>query len=94
MGKWQERHDHTPFDTHSDGYATGLTVLALEQTGVPRSEPRVEKGLAWLEQNQDAVQGRWKSWSLNKERDLNSDIGRFMSDAATAYAVMALENSL
>ena len=35
MGKWQERHDHTPFDTHSDGYATGLTVLALQQTGVP-----------------------------------------------------------
>lgn len=94
MGHWQERHDHTPFDSHSDGYATGLTVLALEQTGVPRSESHLVKGLSWLNRSQDPVQGRWRSWSLNKERDLNSGIGRFMSDAATAYAVMALEDSL
>jgi squalene-hopene/tetraprenyl-beta-curcumene cyclase len=94
LGTWEQRHDHTPFDTHSDGYATGLTVLALEQTGVPRSQERLQKGLAWLQHNQDSSEGRWRSWSLNKERDLNSDIGKFMSDAATAYAVMALENSL
>lgn len=92
LGSWEERHDHTPFDTHSDGYATGLSALALEQTGMKRTEAPVEKGLVWLEHNQDPAQGRWVSWSLNKNRDLNSDIGRFMSDAATAFAVMALEN--
>jgi len=89
---WQRR-DGTPLETRSDGYATGLIVFALEKTGTPSRTPQIKRGLEWLAQNQDRDEGRWIAYSLNKQRDLNTDIGRFMSDAATAYAVMALEQA-
>ena len=92
LGSWQ-REDHTDLDSTSDGYATGLTVLALEQTGLPETRDSVKKGLAWLVSNQDPSQGAWHTSSLNKKRNPQSDIGRFMSDAATGYAVLALETN-
>ncbi len=75
----------------SDGYATALVVLVLEESGTSRQDNMLKHGLEWLEQHQ-GNDGSWRSFSLNARRDPQSDIGRFMSDAATAYAVMALEN--
>jgi squalene-hopene/tetraprenyl-beta-curcumene cyclase len=85
-----KRRDGTPLDKKSDGYGTGLASFALQQTGVSRTQPELKRALAWLAKNQDRTEGRWPATSLNKERDPASDAGRFMSDAATAYAVLAL----
>jgi hypothetical protein len=88
LGTWTRR-DETPLDTQSDGYATGLVTLALQQAGLSREHKAVASGLAWLTRNQDP-DGSWPASSLNRERDPASDRGRFMRDAATAYAVLAL----
>ena len=58
--------------------------------GAGKHDAVIGRGVAWLEGHQDAT-GRWPASSINKHRDLDSDVGKFMSDAATSYAVMALE---
>lgn len=85
------RVDGTPQDTASDGYATGLVLHALQLVGVPKTDPKIARGLNWLVANQSA-NGEWRTNSVNKQRDPQSHIGRFMSDAATAYAVLALSH--
>ena len=89
MGSWK-RADGTPLDARSDGYATGLVTLVLESVSDARTPAQVKRGLAWLVAHQDPSTGAWFAASLNKQRDLASDAGKFMSDAATAYAVLAL----
>ncbi len=93
VGSWK-RHDETPLETKSDGYATGVVVYVLQQAGMSRDQPAMKRGLAWLAQNQNKEEGRWLAYSLNKQRDLASDVGKFMSDAATAYAVLALRGPI
>ena len=88
LGSWSRR-DETPVATESDGYATGLATLALQEAGLSRGHVAVASGLAWLARNQDA-DGSWPASSLNRKHDPASDRGRFMRDAATAYAVLAL----
>ncbi len=88
LGDWSRRDD-TPVDTNSDGYATGLVTFALQQAGLSRDHDVVASGLAWLVRNQDA-DGSWPAASLNRKHDPGSDRGRFMRDAATAHAVLAL----
>ena len=76
----------------SDGFATGLVVLTLEESGTNPQDGTLRRGLDWLQRHQES-DGSWKTLSLNGNTDPQTNVGRFMSDAATAYAVMALENS-
>ncbi len=87
----RERVDHTVQSTASDGYATGVVVLALEAIRVPRQNPLLTGSLDWLVRHQQS-DGTWTAASLNKQRDPASDPALFMTDAATAYAVLALEH--
>ena len=86
------RADGTPMDGKSDGVATGIVALVLQEAGVPATIPQLQQGLSWLASNQTA-EGFWPASSVNKRRNPSSDTGRFMSDAATAYAVLALTRS-
>ena len=79
-----------PEGEKSDGYATGLIILALKRAGLPRENAQLQQGLSWLVRNQNRTEGLWPGYSLNRRRDPSSITGHFMSDAATAYAVLAL----
>jgi squalene-hopene/tetraprenyl-beta-curcumene cyclase len=74
----------------SDAYATGLAVLALLELNTPRADGPARDGVSWLMRNQNSSGGFWPLDSPNMRRDPTSDVGRFMSDAATAYAALAL----
>jgi len=93
-----------PLLAQSDGYATGLVVYALQQSGRSPRHPAVAKGLQWLRAHQagvpvgSAVHPAWRAHSLNFDREHGGDKGEpwrrlFMSDSATGFAVLALAGS-
>ncbi|HMF18118.1 MAG TPA: prenyltransferase/squalene oxidase repeat-containing protein [Gemmataceae bacterium] len=89
-GNWQS-HGKYP-EGVSDGYATGLVVLALKHAGIGMDDPKLKQGIAWLESRQK--DGTWPASYPNRPRDPQSDIGKFMRDAATSFAILALTESV
>jgi squalene-hopene/tetraprenyl-beta-curcumene cyclase len=70
----------------SDGYATGFVIYIARQAGLPVDDARLQRGIAWLKDNQ-RESGRWftPSQAWHKQN--------LISNAGTAYAVLALQAS-
>lgn len=91
LEKWK-RLDDTAEPKESDGFATAIVVLAMEKQTFSSQNQTLKMGLEWVDRHQEK-DGNWHASSPNKLRDPKSDAGRFMSDAATGYAVLALEQA-
>jgi squalene-hopene/tetraprenyl-beta-curcumene cyclase len=84
LGDWKRRDGSpNPKDGPSDGYATGLVVYVLRQSGIGTDDPAIQRGVAWLRSNQ-RESGRWFT------RSLNNDKTHYIANAGTGFAVMAL----
>lgn len=68
----------------SDGYATGLVLYVVRQAGLPATDARMQRGVAWLKSHQRAS-GRWftpsQAWHTK----------HLISNAGTGYSVLALQ---
>jgi squalene-hopene/tetraprenyl-beta-curcumene cyclase len=69
----------------SDGYGTGFAVFVLRQASTPIKDEAVQNGVAWLKSNQ-RESGRWFTKSLN------TDKAHYITNAGTAFAVLALQS--
>ena len=79
-------------DQTVDGYATGLITFVLLKSGQTPEAIDTAKALQWLKQTQ-MDDGSWPAKSVNRNRNPDSHTGKFMRDAATAFAVLALLES-
>ena len=89
LGPWKP-HPEAPPSTASSSYATGFVTFVLQQAGVARSTPTLGRALDWLKSHQDRESGNWPGDSMNKQYPAGSMEKRFMQDAATAFATLAL----
>jgi squalene-hopene/tetraprenyl-beta-curcumene cyclase len=67
----------------SDPYMTAFAIVLLCEAGVPATDSRIQKGIAWLKQNQRAS-GRWWMKSLFR------DTYHYSTYISTAQALRAL----
>lgn len=81
-----ERKDGKPHDTKtSDAYGTGFTIVLARELGLPPTDERLERGIAWLQSNQ-RVSGKWFSRSPAK------DSQQYFTNFGSAFAVLALQS--
>ena len=93
LGPWMA-HADAPVDSAashgSNAYATAFATFVLQRAGVPSSDKRLLRARAWLKSHQDRTTGAWPAQSLNKVYPPDSMQVKFVQDAATAFAALAL----
>ena len=67
----------------SDAYMTSFAIVLLRESGVPASDERIQRGIAWLKANQ-RESGRWWMKSLFR------DTYHYITYISTAQALRAL----
>jgi len=89
LGDYHRRDEaKTPNDPNaaSDGYGTGFVTYILLQAGVKPTDPAIASAVKWLKSNQ-RESGRWFT------RSLNNDKAHYITNAGTAYCVLALNEA-
>jgi len=89
IGPWKA-HASAPASPGSNSYATAVVAFSLQQAGVSRKSPNVNRALSWLQAHQDPKGGYWDEQSMNKQYEPDSMPKLFMRDAATSFASLAL----
>jgi len=89
LGPWME-HPYAPSVAGSNAYATAFTTFVLQKAGASRGDEKLNRALAWLRANQNPESGSWAADSMNKKYAPDSMMAKFMRDAATGFAVLAL----
>jgi squalene-hopene/tetraprenyl-beta-curcumene cyclase len=87
-----------PFATHaaapdgkgSNAYMTAFATYVMRQAADDPGNPKLKRAMDWLRNHQDPMSGAWQAVSMNKEFPAGSQQAKFMSDAATGFAVLAL----
>lgn len=86
LGSYKRRDkEKTPNDpdADSDGYGTGFATFVLLQAGAKPTDDTVASAVKWLKANQ-RESGRWYT------RSLSNDKAHYITNAGTAFCVLAL----
>jgi len=89
LGPWMEHPEAKP-SSGSSNYATAFATFVLMEIGTRVPAPQIKAAQNWLRSRQDPQTGAWPESSMNKVYPAGSMQELFMSDAATAFAVLSL----
>ena len=89
LGPWKTHPKAAPQPEGSNTYATAFVSVVLLKTGTAAKDPKLARALNWLRTHQ-SEHGYFYAQSMNKQYEPGSMESRFMRDAATGWASLAL----